>query len=335
MKRSDLPSEQIAAFRCVCDGLHAGTLVYLRRRRIRGYSLHVVLTHDLAAAVNDRWASLHPDAPEYTTDRAAGTAIGKMFRPRVAGEPFTVMLDDRQWLTQDEGVPPNVVASLAHELAHCMIDVCRGDPRRDETSDDLDCGEFYARWIVREALDEYRADIISNSLLMSATRAAGGEAVSLVRLYKAFELDPVARLGQTLATVVNPGWPDSVQAYVDRQIALDEMWEGLVQSSWEVFVAIAHAAALAWLAREPDPIRTTYAEKPAVSMYLLRPWCCMLEMLSKTPPLPTPRRLARMDDRARSEGVQSLLDMWGMLGVTFEYLGDGGTFIHVSAPECT
>ena len=333
VESSDLSSAQIATFRGICDGLHAGTLVYLRRRRLRGYSLRVVLTHDLAASVNDRWASLCPDAPEYTTVRAAGTAVGKMFRPRTAAEPFTVMLDDRQWLTQEEGVPPNVVANIAHEMAHCMIDVCRGDPSTPTTTNSLECGEFHARWIVREALDEYRADIISNSLLMSVTQATGGEAVTLVQLYEAFGLDPGDRLSQTLSDVVHPGWPDRIQAYRDEQVALEDMWEGLVQSSWEVLVAIAHAAALAWLAKEPDPICSSYAEEPGVSLYLLKPWCCMLDMLSETAPLPTPRRLARMDGRARSEGVESLLDMWAMLGITFEPLSGGGTFIHVAAPK--
>jgi hypothetical protein len=329
---STIPSERIARIESTCMGLHRITVAVLRGKRIRGFSLRVILTGDLVTTVR----RVSPPMEEYPRlfipNRLGGIVTGKMLLPNAEGDPFTIILSDAAWTDDDDEATAHGIAIIAHELGHCAIEMCRRASGYAPSTTDLTMGESVAREIARDALEEYRVGQIENALLSAVgTSGKGDDAVPLA-LHHLYGDDYVRALGETLTGVVYPGWPDRVQTYRDWNISMEDMWEGLARSAWEAFVLIAHAAAVARSADEPDPITGEFAGSPAVSLYLGEPWERMLDIADTVSVLCTPAASAKMEERIYTEGVDALLAMFGELGLRFTLRPGGRQHLAVTAP---
>jgi hypothetical protein len=330
---SVIPPDLLPRFKFFCTALHRATVLLLRRSRVRGFSLKVILTHNLAAEIERLRPSSDENSGSYTTKRLAGTVVAKTLCPREEGELYTVVADDALWAEGDDETLANGIATIAHELAHCAIESVRSASVCALFEDGLTTGEMAAREIVRAALDEYRADMIEDVFLQVMADATEGGEIGPLQLHHLFGRGFTDGLGTVLSDEVYPGWPDRVQAFREWEVPLDDMWTGLARSGWGVFVAIAHASSVARTAGEPDPITGEFAWHPAVTLYLREPWCCLLEIAHAFRPVCSASAHAKMEARAFSEGVDAVLGMWSKLGLSFTLNDDGSTYIGVTEPQ--
>ena len=308
-------------------------IALLRQRRIRGFSARMVLTNDIASAVRRECPPSDEDPRDFTADRLAGTVSAKTLFPKADSEPYTIIESDEAWAQEGDDALARGLSSLSHELGHCAIDCCRRASVSTPPAEDLTAGESAAREIAFDALDEYRADSIEDAILRVIGTAGEGDGAVPLGLHHLVGSGFTDKLRDVLSQEVYPGWPDRVQAYRERQVTLEDMWLGLGRSGWETFVLIAHAAAAARAAGDPDPTTAgEFADHPAVSLYLRRPWKCLLDIAESASPLCTPAALAKMDARASKEAVDALLNMWGELGLTFTLRRGGLQHIQVRAP---
>jgi hypothetical protein len=328
---SVIPAELLPRFRFLCKEIHAATILLLRRSRVRGFSVQMILTYDLAAEIERLRPSAAERASTFTTQRLSGTVVAKTLFPREDGEPYCVVVSDVPWAEEDGEDVANGIATLAHEFGHCAIECVRRASACAVSAHGLTSGELAAREIVRAALDEYRADLFEDLFLQALGDASEDGESEPLRLHHLCGRRFAEGLGEVLSGEVYPGWPDRVQACRDLEVALDVMWPGLVRSAWDVFVTIAHAGAVARTAEAPDPIAGEFATHPAVTLYLGEPWRCLLEIASAVRPVCSASAHAKMEARAFSAGVDALLGMWSSLGLRFA-LDDDGTCIEVRAP---
>ena len=329
---SVLTREMRQRLELLCKALHTATILLLRRSRVRGFSLRLIVTHDLAAEIERLRPSPADGAGHFTTTRLSGTVVAKTLCPREEGEPYSVVVDDALWADADGEDLAVGIGTLAHELAHCAIERVREASGCVLFKDGLTVGEVAAREIVRAALDEYRADLIEDLFLQAmATATEGGDSEPL-RLHHLHGRRFAEGVGALLSEEVSPGWPDRVQAYRDRHVPLEEMWPGLVRSTWDVFVTIAHAGSVAHTAGDPDPLDGELASRPAVMLYLWEPWYCLREIAGAFRPVCSASAQAKLEARAFSEGVDALLRMWSKLGLSFTLSDDGSTNIAVTEP---
>lgn len=334
VESSVVPLDLLPRFELICRALHLCMVALLRRSHIRGFSIRVILTNDIVATVR----RVSPPSDEYprvfNAERLGGTVFGKTIHPKTDGEPYTIIMRDETWAQEGDDALGLGIALIAHELGHCAIDSCRKASGYAPPVGDITTGESVAREIAATAVDEYRADRIENLLLGAMGNAGEGDEAVPIGLHHVHGHDHIDALGGVLSDEVYPGWPDRVQAFREWQIGMDDMWMGLGRSGWEVFVLIAHAAAVAWAADDPDPIISgELADHPAVSLYLGKPWECLLDIADSVSMLCTPAASAKMDARIYTEAVDALLAMWGELGLTFALMGDGGTHIGVTEPR--
>jgi len=156
---SVIPPDSLPRFKFFCTALHRATIQLLRRSRVRGFSLRVILTHDFAAEIERIRPSSDENSGAYTTKRLAGTVVAKTLCPCEEAEPYVVVVDDVIWAEGDDETLANGIATIAHELAHCAIEKIRSASGCVLFESGLTTGEMAAREIVRGALDEYRADM--------------------------------------------------------------------------------------------------------------------------------------------------------------------------------
>lgn len=329
---SVIPAELLPRFELLIKELHTATILLLRRSRVRGFSLRMILTHDLAAEIERLRPSSAENARVFTTERLSGTVVAKTLCPREEGEPYSVVMSDASWVEEDGEAFTNGIATVAHELGHCAIETVRRASGSALSEDGLTTGELAAREIVRAALDEYRADVYEDLFLQAMGDASEGGETEPLRLHHLYGRRFTERLGEVLPDEVYPGWPDRVQAFLDREMPLDEMWAGLVRSGWDVFVTMAHAASIASTAEGPDPIAGEFASHPAVTLYLREPWLCLLDMARVFRPVCSVSAHATMQARAYSVGVGAVLGMWSKLGLSFTLNDDGSTYIGAAEP---
>ena len=330
--RSVMAPEMLQRFESLCTALHTATILLLRRSRVRGFSLRMIVTSDLAAEIERLRPSPAGSASHFTATRLSGTVVAKTLCPDAAGEPYCVVVDDALWSDACGEDLAAGIATLAHELAHCAIERVREASGCVLLADGLTIGEVAAQEIVRATLDEYRADLIEDLFLQAmATATEDGEAEPL-RLHHVHGRGFADGLGAVLTGEVSSGWPDRVQAFRDWQVPLEEMWPGLVRSTWEVFVTIAHAGSVARTAGAPDPLDGEFASRPGVMLYLWEPWYCLRQIADAFRPVCSASAQAKLEARAFSEGVDALLRMWGRLGLSFTRNDDGSTTIEVAEP---
>lgn len=330
---STAPLELLARVEFMCVVLHGAILGVLRRKRVRGFSARVVLTGDIVATVRRLRPPAEEDSRMFTAERLGGTVMGKILPSTADGSPFTIILSDAVWLEDNAEATAHGASIIAHELGHCVVESCRRASGYTPSMTDLTMGESVAREIAGDALEEYRVGQIENAVLGAVgTSGKGDDAVPLA-LRHLYGDDYVHALGEILTGVVYPGWPDRVQTYRDWKISMEDMWEGLARSAWEAFVLIAHAAAVALSADEPDPITEgEFADAPAVSLYLDEPWECIRDIADSVSVLCTPAASAKMEERVYTEGVDAVLAMFGELGLRFALLPGGRHHLAVTAP---
>jgi hypothetical protein len=324
--------EMLQRLELLGEALHTATILLLRRSRVRGFSLRMIVTNDLVAEIERLRPSPADGGGRFTATRLGGTVVAKTLCPGSEGEPYCVVVDDVLWAAANGEDVAVGIATLAHELGHCAIQRVREASGCALFEDGLTIGEVAAREIVRATLDEYRADLIEDLFLQAmATASEDGVAVPL-RLHHLHGRGFAEGLGVVLSEEVSPGWPDRVQAFRGWEIPLEEMWPGLVRSTWDVFVTIAHAGSVAHTAGDPDPLDGELATRPGVMLYLWEPWYCLREIANAYRPVCSASAQAKLEARAFTEGVDAVLRMWGRLGLSFTRNDDGSTYIALAEP---
>lgn len=334
-EQSALSENRLAVFDFYGRALHRAILQLLRRRRVAGFSVDLVVTGDMVTTV----AKLSPPSDTnprvFTDERLGGVVAAKLLPSDDEAKPYTIVMRDILWEEAGDEALCRAAGMLAHELGHCAVKRCReaAGYAPPAPSADIPWGESVAREIVIAATEEFHVDLMENAVLGGLANAGLDEQAEPLRLHHLYGDDYSVTLGEVLDGEVYPGWPDRVQAYRDWRVPLEEMWTGLARSAWETFILVAHAGAVANSAGFADPVAAgDYAEHPAVRLYLGEPWRRMYEAIAAVPPFCTPHALASAEARAHTDGIEAIVAMWRRLGLTFT-LTPRGQHIGVVKPR--
>jgi|GEM_PF-4374639 len=336
--RIDVQSERLSAsgaerFSNVCRALHGAMQSVLESScGVSGFSFEAVLTEDLASVVNSNREAVGEDPRTFTVERVGGRVAAKCIGHASEKLPSRVVFADDCWRDDaDEAVLASGCATIAHELAHCALHELRGRMEPQQMADDETVGEFSAMEIVRDALEEYRADNVANLFIGGLGECEVDGTKRPIRLSDVYGDEYEERLDDILSSVVYPGWRSRVQIYREGNAGLEEMFRGLGRSVWETVLLIAHAAAVARSSQKPDPLGRR-RDDPGVCLYLAELWESIRAPADECPILPTPEESVELETEVLEAGVPVAMEMWRRLGLTFVLTPSGSTYIQVNEP---
>lgn len=305
-------------FRNVCEALHqAMQLMLIDSSGLPGFPLRTILTEDLTAEVQRHRNAAAQDPRPFRAERLGGTVVAKCIDPQAGDRPALVIFDDIFWRDdKDEFALASGCATIAHEMAHCALYELRGRAERGGPSADQTVGEQAAREIVRDALEEYRADGIASAFLAVIGERVENGTRQRLRLHDIEGDNYAEQLLKVLDNEVHPGWRNRVQRYREHAVPLEEMFLALSRSAWETLVLVAHASAVANSAGRLDPL-DEFAAHPGVRLYLHDPWKCIRELAREYPLLGTQVESIELEAKVLDVGVPAVMRMWECLGLTF------------------
>lgn len=300
-----------------------------------------VLADDFIGAVTRAIAksdSVSETRKPFTVERLAGGVVAAKNIPlRDDWSEVHVIFDASQVGIETAQTHAKSLYVAAHEFTHALVgrlrhvagcSVQRQDPTRHQTPFEA------ARLIMRQALDEWRADFIANVVLSktvtvgtneSDRRGAGGPDVEAGGF--------IGQLGAVLDLVVHPGWPDIVWSYRTRKIDLMAMWNALLGQAEDTFIFLGHAQAEAEHYSAVSPFIGEVATHPGAALYLEPVWDELRDAV-KDHTLLTGRDAFRDSEPQIVERAgDALIAMWGRLGLTFEVKPDQSFAIWVRDPQ--
>ncbi|MEU7031382.1 hypothetical protein AB0A60_32400 [Streptomyces sp. NPDC046275] len=306
------------------ETVHSMMSVLANECAVPEMELTVVLTGDITASIR-----AHSDIERnFTPERSGGIVKGKTIGVARDFSEAVIVLDTGTETIDEELDQAELLHLVLHEYGHALIGRLRAGagtrppkPTRSQTPD-----EVAAIWAY-EAADEFRCDLISNTLLgkFGTVTEGGGRA-------RAFTLADLVGEGYRdafadLLDQVHPGWPDLVYAYQTHEIGLDEMYDGLLLGTSRVLTLIAHADAVEE-AGGNAPLLTGFADHPAVRKILGPIWGPIREVLDTTPLVPSLEEFAAVDKAIQDCG-KHMVAMWESLGVSAHLTDDDELYVSV------
>ncbi|WP_032769862.1 hypothetical protein [Streptomyces sp. CNS654] len=293
------------------EAVHAGMSKVADECGVPEMELTVVLTGDITASIR-----AHSEIERnFSPERSGGVVKGKTIGVVRDFSETVIVLDAGAENAEEDLDEAELLHLVVHEYGHALIGRLRADAgtRPPKTSRAKTPEEVAAIWAY-EAADEFRCDLISNTLLgMFATVPEGsGES-------RPFTLADLVGEGYReafagLLDQVHPGWPDRVFAYQTHQISLDEMYEGLLLGTGGILKLVAHADAVEE-AGGNAPLLTGFADHLAVRKTLGPVWGPIRKVLDSTPILPSLDEFAAVDQAIQGCG-KHMVAMWQSLGVS-------------------
>lgn len=305
------------------------------RHGIPACRVQAVLTDDFVAEVRKlSGGTPSPGLPEFTAERLGGIAVGKNVPLSEEGSEVAVVFDGTIW--HDHHLPEVKVLEfllIAHELSHPIIERGRLAAGVYEGVDfpSITSGEV-ARSMSLILAGEYRADRLSDLIVRQFATAGERDAQQPVGGWGILGHFYIERLGEILGKA-HPEWPDTVQAYREGRLTLDDLWGKLVTRLDQTLNILAHAEALAEGTETPDPLATDQiASLSAVRLYLAEPWAVFMQAVRRVPLLPSMNETLRWEDEVRSVGEECIREIWRRLGITGTDLPGRQLWLDVEEP---
>ncbi|WP_344500458.1 hypothetical protein [Streptomyces enissocaesilis] len=271
--------------------------------------LTVVLTSDITASIRAR----RDIERDFTPERSGGMVKGKTISLVRNFSDTVIVLDTGDVAAGEELDQVEFLHLVLHEYGHALVGRLRAaaGTRPPKTTRSKTPEEVAAIWAY-EAADEFRCDLISNTLLGKFLNVTPGGGEPRPLTFADLVGEGYREAFAELLDAVHPGWPDLVYAYRTHQIGLDEMYEGLLFGTGAVLKLIAHADAVEE-ASGNAPLLANYSDHPAVYRLLGPVWSPIREVLASTPTLPSLAEFAAVD-RAIQDCGQHMAAMWASLG---------------------
>lgn len=300
-----------------------------------------VLAEDFVGAVSRAIEQSDSDSLKrkpFTVERLAGGIVAAKNIPMADDwSEVHVIFDAAQLDTETAQAHAKSLYFAAHEFAHPLLGRLRhaagcGTPRHDPTRHQTPLEA--ARLILSQALDEWRADFVANAVLSqtvtidtndSERRGAGGPDVGVGGY--------VGQIGAILASMVHPGWPDTVLNYRTHKIDLMTMWSTLLEQAEDTFIFLGHAQAEAEHYSLTTPFLGEPATHPGATLYLEPVWREFCDAVKDHPLLPGHDAFRDVELEILRRAGDALIAMWGRLGLTFETKPDHSFAIWVRDPQ--
>jgi hypothetical protein len=287
--------------------------------------LVLIGTLDFRGTVDAILKDVHgAETPDYTTERLAGTAIGKNIPLIQDHSKVAVVMLAHGWspAAGEVGLAGGHYF-LAHELTHAVLDRLRvASGALAGVTFPSQTPVAAARSIIRCAVDEARADKVADIVLShSATKTVDGQQ-SPLHMTDPGMMGPTSYrdgLAGLLTTTVWPGWRDLVNRYRNFGCSLDELMRELVQQTDQVMTAVGHAEG----EREctPDDLRVVLppAEgQPGADRLIGPAWNGILEVVLGHQLIPGLGEFKDAELPILDAGERELFAMWDKLGISFE-----------------
>lgn len=292
---------------------------------VPSFELTVVLSGDLAASIADREVG-------FTRERQGGGRVGgktipvrrdysvvEMFVGAPAGDDF----DQLEW-----------IHTILHEYGHVVLGRLRAAagtrppyPTRDQT-----LPEMAAIWAF-EAADEYRCELLSDSLMKGLQQAGvlsspdPSVTISLELLVQDRYCSTVTDL---LDSVVHPGWPNLVDFCLNGDMDIFTMFNQVGAETGDLLKMLGYADALERTTGR-GRILDHFLEHLGASLYLAPVWDPIVELLESTPFIPTLSEFADVDTRLQALG-QGIVRMWERLGISGYLTAGNSLAVEVKPP---
>jgi hypothetical protein len=328
-KVEGLPAAQEQALRSLATTIHAALEHLAQEQQIPDVEVTVVVAGDFAGEVGALLLQRGDgNSEQFRTERIGGVVVGKCIALNDDFSKQVVVLDGAGWSNPDPAAQAQSIASLAHELAHVVIDRARhasgardGVPATPYNGVDMACE------IARTAAAEFRADLVANAVLrvLASTSDSGGVTRPLT-IYDLCGDGHCDELRRALDAVVHPGWPDTVQRYREHRLTLPQLWEEIASSTGGVFNLLAHGEAHAHAGNASSSLETLRAHR-GVELYLGPAWQALEDAItSEAGILPALSATRGYEQYIAEKGGRAILDMWTRLGLTVEVDRRDGRF---------
>lgn len=292
-----------------------------------------VLAHDFREAVESRLRRLGDgDQQGFTTERVGGVVVGKNL-PQVEDQSrIAVVFAPELWIDSGGFAPAQKVATMAHEIAHTVMSRARymsgaleGVVFPSQTLTEV------ARSSARIDWDEFRAEALADTVLQTVATTGEGDNVRPLRLADFASTLYHDQASSQLAAAY-PAWADRVDAYMDRQISLDDLWYATLQKLGQLRTLIAMFTGA--MGRESDqPLAADLSAQHAYRLYFGEPWEEYVRTMRVSPILPTVSEHRGVEAEVLRVGEGSFRAALLALGLTADDLPNRTAYVHVSEPR--
>ena len=317
--------------RSVVDPLAEAASNFATAADLPDSSVVVRVTDNFASEVEAR---CREESPPYTTERPGGgvAAITLRCQPGI-GSP-SVLINAAVFTPDDSWTVVHLPTVLAHEVSHCLIELCRRQdaetPTRFEPPKDLlETVDHCALTVC----DEYLADELAKVLLPPTdvtVTVDGNEVVATDRVMLA--VDSLGQMRDALDKHVYPALLDRVRRYRMSGAGFDDMVDSLTAAIPAALVLSAHYRA-AISEFPPTEEAELVAQHPATRLYLQPFWDRVGPVLDRRLDGPLWSRFPQGDREAIDTATEATLDFWAALGLTLEDQGGGRVYVHVDESD--
>jgi hypothetical protein len=124
-KMEGLPAAQEHALRSLAATIHTALEQLALEQQIPTVEVTVVVARELTSEVRAILRQLDGDSAQFATERISGVVVGKCIALNDDFSKQVVVLDGTAWIDANPAAQAQFIASLAHELAHVVIDRAR------------------------------------------------------------------------------------------------------------------------------------------------------------------------------------------------------------------
>lgn len=274
----------------------------------------------------------------FSTERVGGEVAAKVIEDHEVENGQIVVLNAPALIGPDADLnDASVLFLLAHEAMHVVLDEVRRSARADghlaAPDRQIQSLREKARWVVRYAVDEYRADRLAAAAVGTLVTVTLDDGT--VRPGSIFDTFAVGHLAgfEAAALDMHPKLPDIVRDYRVGRMSLDDMLAAVIPYTDQIITLLAHWQATCDELEIPDPWSLgDLPESRAADLYLRPLWVPIVEHLRMQPLLQAPAAAASAERSLLDLGGAAVERLWATLGIRIEQQAGGGEYVHVSAP---
>lgn len=292
-------------------------------------AISVRVTDDFVA---EAAAGRGDDLPPYTTDRLGGVVAARSRHDGVRDGSHQVLVNAAIFRMEDSWAVVHLPATIAHEVAHCLIAQCRHIAGNPAGYVELPCDPVEAiAYVALTVCDEYLADELAKLLLPEfpvSLDANGQRAVLPSRLI--LGTDRLARASDDLDCIY-PALRDRVQLYRITHNGLDEMTNDVISAVHGSLVMSAHYHSAVRELPQLDEAEQV-AGHPGMKLYLEPFWERMGPVLDSRIHASPLTDFSNCDQATLDAAIEAVAELLATAGLIPERLRDGAVFVHVGEP---
>lgn len=274
-------------------------------------------------------------AHTFGIERVGGIVAAKNLALADDGSHVRIVFDAGLCTAPDPQGQAWAIFLLAHEFCHAVLERLRGQsgamegvvlPSRTPTE--------MARSICRIAADEYRCDIVADTVLgLMVTVGDGHGTTRPMRYGDVTEGSYNETVAGALDDAIWPALPRTVRDYQERRIALEPMWKRVVETTDQTFTLLAHAEAEAHTLDRATPLLDGSKTHPGAVKLLNDAWLPFIDRFHSLPLVPEVSEWCAHESDLLDHGQQLLFELWDKLGITpYNEADDGGFGLRVRTP---